>query len=160
MTTPLVFVLLLFGCYLFGGMHRAVRADYSLRGRLGLSAVFCFAGIGHFVQAGPMAMMLPEWLPTRVPIVYLSGVLEILLSVALLFPGMKRKVGILIIVMLILFLPVNIYAAVHRIPIGGHAWGPAYLAIRVPLQLLLIGWTYSFTLRHRNPRRPSGHFLQ
>ncbi len=160
MTTPLVFVLLLFGCYLFGGLHRAVRADFSLRGRLGLSAVFCFAGIGHFVKTGSMAMMLPEWVPARVPIVYLSGVLEILLSVALLVPGMKRKAGILIIVMLILFLPVNIYAAANRIPMGGHAWGPAYLAIRVPLQLLLIGWTYYFTLRRRNERKHSGLFLR
>lgn len=159
MTTPLVLVLLLFGCYMIGGWHRSVRADFSLRGRIGLTAVFCFTGIGHFVKVGPMAMMLPDWVPARVSIVYLSGALEILLAVALLVPGMKRKIGIVIILMLIAFLPVNIYAAVNRIPMGGHAWGPVYLAIRIPLQILLIGWTYYFTLRGRSTRKRSGIFL-
>jgi len=29
---------------------------------------------------------------------------------------------------------------------GGHLWGPVYLLIRVPLQLLLIGWSYWFAV--------------
>jgi len=31
---------------------------------------------------------------------------------------------------------------------GGHAWGPAYLLIRAPLQLLILGWVYYFVLRN------------
>lgn len=41
----------------------------------------------------------------------------------------------------------NIYAAVNHVPMGDHAWGPVYLLIRVPLQLILIFWTYWFTIK-------------
>jgi uncharacterized membrane protein len=43
--------------------------------------------------------------------------------------------------------PVNVYAAVNQIPMGGHAWGPVYLLIRAPLQAILLVWVYWFTIR-------------
>jgi uncharacterized membrane protein len=49
--------------------------------------------------------------------------------------------------MLVLFFPANIYAAFTRVDMGGHAWGPVYLLIRAPLQLVLIGWAYGFVAR-------------
>ena len=52
--------------------------------------------------------------------------------------------------MLIAFLPVNIYAAVNRVGMGGHEWGPIYLLIRVPLQFILIGWIWWFAVRGRS----------
>ena len=42
--------------------------------------------------------------------------------------------------------PLNIYSAIHRVQFGGHSSGPWYLAIRLPLQVLLFVWTYWFTL--------------
>jgi len=42
---------------------------------------------------------------------------------------------------------VNIHAAFNRIEMGGHEWGPIYLLIRVPLQLILIGWTWWMAVR-------------
>jgi hypothetical protein len=37
-----------------------------LRERIGVSLVFAFTAIGHFVQTAPMAQMLPPWVPIRV----------------------------------------------------------------------------------------------
>jgi len=56
-------------------------------------------------------------------------------------------VGWCIIIYLIAIFPSNIYAAVQRIPFGGHSIGPRYLLVRLPLQGLLIGWTYLFTVK-------------
>ena len=57
-------------------------------------------------------------------------------------PGLTRLTGICLIVMLIAFLPANIYSALHHVDFGGHGSGPIYLLVRVPFQLLVAGWTY------------------
>ena len=62
--------------------------------------------------------------------------------------------------MLLAVLPANIYSAIHRIDFGGHGSGPAYLLVRVPFQLFVIGWTYFATKQNwfKKPglTRPSG----
>jgi len=41
---------------------------------------------------------------------------------------------------------------------GGHNLGPMYLLVRVPLQLILIGWAYWFAVRSgRTPVGGIGH---
>jgi uncharacterized membrane protein len=66
--------------------------------------------------------------------------------------------GICVIAFLIVVLPANIYAAIHRVDVGGHSLGPMYLLVRVPLQLILIGWTYWFAVRRtRMPLGGNGH---
>ncbi|QDU62974.1 hypothetical protein Pan216_38480 [Planctomycetes bacterium Pan216] len=116
-------------------------------GVVGVALVFAFTGIGHFVKTEPMARMMPEAIPWRHEIVLVSGVLELALAVLVLVPGPRREVGLGIAVLLVLLLPINVHAAISRIPMGGHAWGPVYLLIRVPLQLILIAWTYVFLVR-------------
>ena len=54
--------------------------------------------------------------------------------------------------MLLFLLPINIYAAIMYVPMGGHGWGPIYLLIRVPLQLLLMVWTYRFAFEPINQK--------
>ena len=52
-----------------------------------------------------------------------------------------------IVLMLLLFLVVNIYAAVSHFGMGGHQWGPVYLLNRVPLPAILVGGTWWFAVR-------------
>ena len=118
-----------------------------LRGRIGVALVFVFTGIGHFIKTSAMTQMLPAWVPMRVPIVYASGVFELLASVAILIPSASRQTGIILCIFLLLILPSNIYAAVQRVDFGGHGAGPIYLLVRVPLQLFLVGWIYWFAIR-------------
>ena len=66
-----------------------------------------------------------------------------------LVPSLRYRVGWIVLAMLLAFLPLNIHAAIQRVPLGGHAWGPVYLWIRVPLQVLLMLWTYRFATRSR-----------
>jgi len=125
------------------------RLPAELRGRVSLSLLFLFTGMGHFVRSEPMAQMLPDWMPARFAFIYITGVLEWAGAVGLLTRGLARPAGVCLIAFLVLALPANVYAAVHRVQMGGHQAGPAYLLLRVPFQLLLIWWTYRFAVRRR-----------
>lgn len=125
----------------------SLRRDPSLRGRIGLCLVFLFTGSGHFLMPHALSQMIPPAVPLRLPIIYISGGVEIATALALLSPHLARPAGWLITLMLVGFLPFNIYAAMNRIPVGGHQWGPVYLLIRVPLQAVLAAWAYRFAIR-------------
>ena len=119
------------------------------RGRIATACVFLFTGVGHFVQSWPMSAMIPLQVPKplRLPIIYASGVFEIVAAIAVLVPGWSRAVGILLCLFLVGVLPANIDAALRRVPFGGHGAGPSYLLVRVPLQLVLLCWIYWFAIR-------------
>lgn len=147
MWTPLIILGLLvvpYGITRFSDVS-ARRRDWA--GVLGLTSVFLFTGIGHFVETEALVQMIPSFLPWRTTAVQVSGVVEIVAALALLIPSLRHRVGWFLIWLLLLLLPVNVYAALQRVPMGGHAWGPVYLWIRVPLQLLLMIWTYRFATR-------------
>lgn len=118
-------------------------------GRLGLCVVFLFTALGHFLKTESMLEMLPPLVPARRALIYVSGVVEILLAGALVVLPNPAYVGWMVILYLIAIFPSNIYAAVQRIPFGGHSLGPRYLFARLPLQVLLIAWTYWFAVRGR-----------
>lgn len=119
----------------------------STRARIGIFFVFLFTSIGHFARTEPMSRMLPPLIPMRVPLIYITGVFELLAGIAVLIPRFSRPAGILLCAFLVAILPSNIYAALHRVDFGGHKMGPKYLLVRIPLQLFLIGWVYCFTVR-------------
>jgi uncharacterized membrane protein len=119
----------------------------STRARVGLSLFFLFTAIGHFVKAEEMSQMLPPSVPYRIEIIFLTGVLEILGAIGVWIALLMRLTGFCLILMLICFLPANIYSALNHVDFGGHGEGPAYLLFRVPFQLFVICWTYYATLR-------------
>ena len=116
-------------------------------GRIGICAVFLFAAIGHFFKTEQMMQMLPSSILARRALIYISGVVEVLFAIAVLALPNPFYVGLCIIGYLIVIFPSNIYAASHRTPFGGHSIGPRCLLVRLPLQLLLIWWTYWFAVR-------------
>ena len=117
-----------------------------LAGRIGICAVFVFTASGHFAKTDEMALMLPASVPLRRGIVRLSGVFELAVAAAILSRE-YRPAGLAICVFLLLTAPLNVRSAFRRVAFGGHALGPVYLAIRLPLQVLLLVWTWWFTLR-------------
>ena len=150
MTTPIVMLSLMIGPYLAALVLSAVlqrRFDARNTAALGLALLFTFTGIGHFVQTEPMTRMLPSWIPARIAVVYLTGILELVIAVGFLLSKSRGLAGLVASTMLILFFPANVYAAVNHVPMGGHAWGPLYLLVRTPLQLIMLLWVYWFTLR-------------
>ena len=69
MTTPLIMLGLLIAPLIVSGVGRVLVGRWWIEPRtaacLGITLVFCFTGLGHFVQTEPMAAMLPPWLPSE-----------------------------------------------------------------------------------------------
>lgn len=116
----------------------------------GLGVAFIYFFIGHFLQAVGMVEMLPEWVPMRVQLVYVTGLFELAIGIAFFIPKYQAIAVKLAIVVFVVFFPANIYAALNSVGPGGHQWGPVYLFIRAPLQVILIAWAYYMCLGGRN----------
>jgi len=149
MLTPFLMLLILTVPHLANGAWAAWRRRPAARAPAawGLGLLFLFTASGHFVQTQPMVQMLPSWVPAREALVYITGVLEIVIGLGFFSARWRRAAGWAAAVVLVGFFPANIYAAIQHVPMGGHAWGPAYLLIRAPLQLIILGWVYYFVLR-------------
>jgi uncharacterized membrane protein len=59
------------------------------RAKIATSLFFAFTALGHFIRAEEMSAMLPPWIPYRVAIVYVTGVLELLEAVGLWVRGLR-----------------------------------------------------------------------
>lgn len=124
--------------------------NFELSARIAMSIMLCFTAIGHFVFTKGMSMMIPQFIPFKTNLVYMTGFLEILIAVGLLIPYLKTISGWTLILFLLVMLPMNIYAAVHQIDyqkgtLDGN--GLSYLWFRIPLQFLFITWTYFSSIR-------------
>jgi uncharacterized membrane protein len=119
-------------------------------GRLAFGFMFIFTGISHFTFSEGMLMSMPDALPFKLQLVYMTGILELLLAVAFTVGTYKRQVAFLIISFLILVFPANVWAAIHHVDIPNATYsgpGLAYLWFRVPLQLFFIVWVYYFGVK-------------
>ena len=129
------------------------KADFTLSGKVAMSAMLIFAAIGHFAFSEGMAMMLPDFIPFKIEIVYITGILEVAAAIGLLMPKNRVLTAWLLIAFFILILPANIYAAIHEIDFQNmniEGKGLSYLWFRIPLQLFFIAWTFFFVLRDSN----------
>lgn len=121
--------------------------DISKPAAIGLCVLFLFTGIGHFVKTDEMIQMVPPWFLWKQFSIYATGIAEILIAIGFLFKKVRLLSAYLGAILLIAFFPVNIYAAMNHVPMGGHAWGPVYLLIRGPVQLIIWFWIYLFVIR-------------
>lgn len=131
---------------------KIVNKDYNfaLSARIAMSIMLCFTAIGHFVFTKGMSMMIPQFIPFKIPLVYLTGFFEIVLAIGLLVPKVKVISGWTLIVFLLLMLPANIYASIHNIDYQRGTFdgnGISYLWFRIPLQFLFLTWTYFSSIR-------------
>jgi len=143
MTNIAAILLLLLGGF---ALSQLSGASYDRSGQIGLAAVFAFTGFGHFFKRDAMISMLPPMLPARRAMIVLSGAFEILLAIGVLLPDCTKLTGLCICAFLVLVAPINVYSAVERVDFGGHAAGPRYLWMRLPLQALLLIWAYWFAV--------------
>lgn len=115
----------------------------TLRGILAVCMVI--AGVLHFAQPDPFIRIVPDFLPAPAALVYISGVIEILLGVGLLFPATRRLSAWGLVALFIAVFPANLNMAINHIKIAGipDAWW--FQAIRLPFQFVLIAWAYWYT---------------
>ena len=148
---PLLVLVIVFSVSVLALRFVRGKYDFALAGRIAMSGMLLFTAVGHFAFTKGMTMMIPDFVPLRTGIVYLTGVLEIALAIALLIPAWKVPAAWFLIAFFILLLPANIYAAMKHVDIETASFngeGLNYLWFRVPLQLLFIVWTYLSAIRY------------
>ena len=108
---------------------------------LTMSAIYCIAGISHFLKPKIFLKIMPKWVPYPEQVNLLVGGIEVILGIALLFSFTRNYAAVGIIVLLIAVFPANVYhfqkarsKGVFMIP----------TLIRLPVQVLLIYWAYTF----------------
>ena len=126
------------------------KINYSFSGRIAMSVILMVTAYGHFVYVPGMALMIPDFIPFKTELVYITGVIEFLAAIGLLLPRLQKLTAILLIIFFVLILPANIHATLNHIDLfTGNTTGPGvmYLWFRIPMQVLLIAWTYFFAIR-------------
>jgi uncharacterized membrane protein len=117
---------------------------WRLVGKRVFAALFIIAGFSHFVATDFFLKIMPPYLPLHLPIVLVSGVIEIILGILLLVPGYSRLAAWGIIALLIAVFPANIHVYQHQelfpLPSIVHL-------LRLPLQGVLILWAFAYTRR-------------
>jgi uncharacterized membrane protein len=115
-----------------------------------MAILYVAAGVNHFRSPAFYHQIMPPYLPYSYPLIYISGAIEALLGVLLFFNKTKNFAAWGLVVLLIAVFPANIQMLMNYI----HEHNPRlWVAIvRLPLQLPLIWWAYTFT-NQRNRRR-------
>src|SRR5690625_2129915 len=90
----------------------------------GLGLAFIYFSMGHVVQTNGMVEMLPQWVPMRLPLVYVTGVLEVAIAIALFIPAYQSIASKLAIVVFVAFFQANLQRAWTGVGREGHKGDP------------------------------------
>lgn len=111
--------------------------------RRGFGPFFMFTGILHFVIPRTYEAIVPDYLPAKREIVYLSGVAEAASGAALLHPRTRRLGMWACIATLVAVFPANLHMALHPDRYKAVPGGAAALWARLPVQALFIAWAWA-----------------
>jgi uncharacterized membrane protein len=117
-----------------------------------MALIYIFGGINHFVTTSFYTAMMPPYLPAPLALVYLSGVCELVLGIAVLVPATRRLAAWGIIALLVAIYPANLYMWTSHMELNGKEIPTAFHVIRLGAQLFLIYWAWTFA---RRPRQAS-----
>jgi len=111
-----------------------------------MAAFYAFAGFNHFRAPEFYLPIMPPYLPWHEQLVFLSGVAEVIIGVALLIPRTRVLAAWAAIALLVAVLPANIYMAVADVPVGDPPQSAGALRwVRLPLQFVLMAWAWWHT---------------
>jgi uncharacterized membrane protein len=108
-----------------------------------MSLLYFAAGIYHFVNPKMYMKIMPSYIPFHLPLVYISGLCEIIVAI-LLIPESTRSLGAwLTIALLTAVFPANIQMLINfRKKQHPGLW---VAVVRLPFQFLLIYWAWTYT---------------
>lgn len=107
-----------------------------------MAGMYILAGIFHFMFPKAYLRIMPRYFPQPKVLVYLSGIAEIVLGIALCAPQTKNLAIYGIILMLVIFLLVHFNMLKGTKEAAGvPKW---VLILRVPLQFGLMYWAYHY----------------
>jgi uncharacterized membrane protein len=107
-----------------------------------LTLFFTLAGLNHFLSPEIYLPLMPDYLPWHLPLIYLSGLAEIVGGIGICFSKWRRLAGWWLIAVLVAVFPSNIHMLMNDVPLGGAAVPAWIFWARLPLQAALIAWVY------------------
>jgi len=132
------------------------KINYSLSGRIAMSVILLITAYGHFIYVSGMVLMIPDFVPFKTELVYITGIIEFLAAIGLLITSLQSVTAWLLIIFFLLILPANINATLKHVDLfTGNTTGPGvtYLWFRIPMQVLLIVWIYYFGIQLKTKRK-------
>lgn len=122
--------------------------NFLFAGNFGMAAFIIFTGLAHFKFQKGMAMMIPDFIPAKMFLVYFTGILEIAAGIGLLIPELRKLTAILLIIFLLIVFIANINSSNKNINLfkadfSGPGMNYLYKE-RIPMQIILIAWTWFF----------------
>ena len=114
-----------------------------------LALFFTVAGILHFVFPAAYISVMPPWLGWHATLVFISGVAECAGGIGVLLPATRRLAGIGLLLLCIAVLPANVQMLLDAREAHRAGWIILLLVLRLPLQLMLMGWINVVTRRPR-----------
>ena len=111
-------------------------------GRWIMGVAYIAAGIAHFIALPLYASIVPDYLPAHRVLVLISGAAEITGGTGVLLPQTRRPAAWGLVLLLLAVFPANLWMAqqAQRFLIP-----PWVLWLRLPLQLPLLWWAWSYT---------------
>lgn len=107
-----------------------------------MAGLYIIAGVNHFIMPRFYEKIIPPFFSNPKLINWVSGIAEILLGILLLVPAYTTVAAWGVIALLIAVYPANIYHFMKGWKKRKMVW---VLALRLPMQFLLIWWAYTFT---------------
>lgn len=107
---------------------------------------YIIAGALHFVNPDFYMKIMPLYLPFHLALVYLSGLVEILLGIGLIYRPMRQYAAWGIIALLIAVFPANIFLAFNegaQEAIGTNQLEALWIRFPIQLLLIIIAWWQS-----------------
>ena len=107
-----------------------------------MGVMYVFIGIKHFTDPQYFLDIVPPQLPSKLFLVYLTGLIEVVGGVAILTPKTRKAGAYLLIFLLVSVFPANIYLYVSETPQSLLGISEADALIRMPFQIPLILLAY------------------
>ena len=103
-----------------------------------MSFMYVFIGIKHFIDPQYFLDIVPPQFPFKLFIVYVTGLMEIIGGMAILIPKTRRAGAFLLIFLLLVVFPANIYLYISEAPQKALGISKMDALIRMPFQIPLI----------------------
>jgi len=111
-----------------------------------MAAFYILGGVLHLRRPEFYMPMMPPYLPWHAALVFLSGVAELGLGMAVLVPFLRPIAAWGIILLLIAIFPANVHIALYNVPVFGNAEGAGiWNWVRLPFQAVFILWAWWYT---------------
>ena len=115
---------------------------------------FILIGIEHFKEPQKFVDIVPKYMPFALFLVYLTGVMEILVGLGIIYPDTRELTGRLTVLFLLAIYPANFNMWINDVPFNGTRLTMQGHLVRLSVQILLIIAALGFSGDLQKIRKP------